>query len=89
MLHLYRSLLAARRASPALRRGSFRWVDGPSDDVLVYDRVAGDDGRRIAVNMGAEPVDLDLTGWTVDLESRAGALTASTLAPDCAVLLRR
>ena len=41
ILHLYRRLLAARRASPALRLGSWEGLDGP-EDVLAYRRREGD-----------------------------------------------
>jgi alpha-glucosidase len=39
VLHLYRRLLAARRASPALRRGRLRLLETP-DGVLGYERTA-------------------------------------------------
>ncbi len=40
ILHWYRRLLALRRASPALRRGSFALVDDGAADVLAYTRTA-------------------------------------------------
>jgi alpha-glucosidase len=40
ILHWYRRLLALRRATPALRRGSFRLLDGGAD-VLCYERSLG------------------------------------------------
>jgi alpha-glucosidase len=44
ILHLYRRLLGARRASPALRAGHFRWHPQASG-LLCYERAAGDDRR--------------------------------------------
>ena len=42
---------AARRASPALRRGMVRLHDAP-EDVLAYERVCGEDRRLVLVNFG-------------------------------------
>ncbi|HYI61289.1 MAG TPA: alpha-amylase family glycosyl hydrolase [Acidimicrobiales bacterium] len=98
ILHLYRRLLAARRASPALRTGDQRLREGPGG-VLAWERSAGDDRRVVAVNFGAEPADLDRPdlgpepgpGWAVEVASDGageGEPFTGALAPDTAVLLR-
>lgn len=57
MLHLYRGLLALRRASPALRDGGLRLVRSPAG-VLRYVRELGDDRLDVAVNFSDRSVDL-------------------------------
>ncbi|MEL7975698.1 glycoside hydrolase family 13 protein [Isoptericola sp. F-RaC21] len=64
MLSLYRRVLAARRAEPALRGGGLRWLDSLAgvplrDDILAFVREAAT-GDRLAcvVNLGPEPVPL-------------------------------
>jgi alpha-glucosidase len=88
-LALYRRLLAMRRESSALRRGSFEWVDAGSPTVLAYRRTEGDQSLLVAVNIGADSADVALDG-TVLLSSRAdrelGAFDGS-LAGDEAVVL--
>ncbi|MDQ3640702.1 MAG: alpha-amylase family glycosyl hydrolase, partial [Actinomycetota bacterium] len=64
MLHLYRRLLAARRASEALRLGSFRMVGVP-EGVVGYERAAPGGDRRLAlVNFTGEPVALPDEPWS-------------------------
>jgi alpha-glucosidase len=60
LLNLYRRLIALRRTRPALTRGSYRPV-AASGDLLVYVRAHGDDRILVALNLGAEPVALELT----------------------------
>jgi alpha-glucosidase len=87
MLHLYRDLLAARRASPALRRGTMRLRDAPGD-VLAYERAAGDDRRLVLVNFSEVPADVPLEEpWEVDVAS-APQPDAGSLPPWGAALLR-
>jgi alpha-glucosidase len=89
VLHLYRRLLAARRASPALQRGTFAWREaGP--DVLAWERVADDDVRIVAVNMGAQEALVPLEGIVEVASDGAGegAPFAGRLPPDGAVVLR-
>ena len=95
IVHLYRRILAARRASPALRTGGYRALDvGPAaGTVLGYERVAGEDRRVVLVNFGSEPAEVALAGhWAVDVDSDsdgaagAGAFTGR-LGGDQAVLL--
>ena len=69
MLALYRTALALRRGSDALRNGSFAWVPGPPGS-LVFAREAGDEAVVCAVNVEAEPFELP-----------AGELLAATVQP--------
>ncbi len=86
-LWFYRRLLAARRASPALRSGTFAWLDSPPD-VLAYERASGADRRIVLVNQGAEGAEVALTGaWAVELASD-GTSTPEALAGDSAVVMR-
>ncbi len=57
ILHLYRRLLAARRASAALRAGDFAFLDDAADvtgGVLVYERRAGGGRNRGAGDAGGD-----------------------------------
>ena len=58
VLNLYRRLLAARRASDALRGGS--WLRLPlADGVLAYERAARDDRRIVLINFTDEAIVAD------------------------------
>jgi alpha-glucosidase len=96
ILHLYRRLLAARKASPALQLGGYADVEAP-DGVVAWRRTAedvmgGTDGsgdRVVAVNMSTDPAELDVSG-TVLVSSDGvgeGERFSGTLAPDTAVLI--
>jgi alpha-glucosidase len=91
ILHRYRALLAARRASSALHHGDLALLDSP-DDVLAYRRAADDDCRTVLVNFSDEPRGAPLRGvWTVELASDGrgeGERYAGKLAASQAVLLR-
>jgi alpha-glucosidase len=71
ILHLYRRLLAARRASEALRFGSFRWLDAPPG-VLAWERACDDDVRHVAVNLTGDDLTLDLSGEVAVASDGAG-----------------
>jgi alpha-glucosidase len=73
ILHLYRRLLAARRASPALHAGEWRLLDSPGD-VLAYERRCGDDRRRVVANFGDETaVGVHWGGrWIIEVATSAG-----------------
>jgi alpha-glucosidase len=86
ILHLYRRLLACRRASPALHAGTWEPLDAPAG-VLAYERRAGADVRRIWANFGDEDVALDRRGWAVEVSSR-GDVGGETLRATEAVVLR-
>ena len=90
VLHLYRRLLAARRASPALSLGTQRLL--PSvDGVLAWDREAQGERRRLVVSFRDEVLEQPLDGtWTVQIASDGvgeGAPYTGTLAPDQALVL--
>jgi alpha-glucosidase len=59
-LHLYRDLLALRRATPALRDGSIELLDAPSG-VVAYERRHESSVVRVAVNFTDE--GQKLAGW--------------------------
>jgi alpha-glucosidase len=69
ILHLYRRLLACRRASPALHEGTWRPLGAP-DGVLAYERASGPDVRQVWANFeegdGRCPA---LGGWVVDVST--------------------
>jgi alpha-glucosidase len=68
-----RGLLAARRASPALRLGSLELLEDVPGDVVAYDRVHGDDRRRVWIDFGASP-GAHPEGWTAEVATDAAAL---------------
>jgi alpha-glucosidase len=86
--HLYRRLLAARRASPALRLGGYEDVAAP-DTVVAWRRTSDTGDRVVAVNMGDEPVTVDLAGEVLVASDGTGegADFSGTLGPDSAVLV--
>jgi alpha-glucosidase len=53
ILHLYRRLLTARRASSALQTGDFAWIDVP-ESILAWRRTDDGGQRVVAVNMGED-----------------------------------
>jgi alpha-glucosidase len=91
VLHLYRRLLAARRSSSALHRGSMHLLDLP-DPVLGYRREAGDDARLVLVNFGDEARAATVDGdWVVEVASDGqgeGQPYTGTLSGARAVVLR-
>jgi alpha-glucosidase len=90
ILHLYRDLLAARRASPALRHGAIRVVDAP-EHVLAYERSAGDDRRLVVVNFADRGLRVPVEGpWEPVVSShRTWPGSDGTLQPGEAVIFRR
>ncbi len=57
VLTLYRSLLALRRARPALHSGDMRFVDVGRRHLLAYERFAGEDRILIVLNFSSEPAE--------------------------------
>ena len=53
LLHEFQRLIALRRARPALRRGSFRFLHA-HDEVIAYARQLGDETVVVAINAGAD-----------------------------------
>ncbi|HEY5153150.1 MAG TPA: alpha-amylase family glycosyl hydrolase [Acidimicrobiales bacterium] len=93
ILHLYRRMLAARRASDALRAGSLTLLDDVAEGVLAYIREGGDDRRAVVINFTDQALDCihpALTG-TVEVASDGvgeGAPFSGVLGPDQALVLR-
>lgn len=91
ILHLYRRLLAARTASPALAAGAQRVVEA-GDGVLAWERTDGADRRIVAVSFTAEPVATRLgADLVVEVASDGrgeGDTFSGLLGPDSAVILR-
>jgi glycosidase len=83
LVWLYRDLLALRRATPALERGSWRRLDAP-EGVLAYERREGTSRALVALNFGSVPQNLALPAARVrgGLRTRCGA----TLPGDAAQL---
>ena len=97
MLHLYRRMLAARRASPALQAGDLRLLDDLPDGVLGYERSAeadsgGEADRRIVlINFTDAEVAVAAVPGTVIVSTHAAAEGApfdGTLGPDQAAVLQ-
>ena len=91
ILHLYRRLIAARRASPALQVGT--WTPLPSPDVvLAYERAQDGDRRAVLVNFSPTTVTVPLAGdWQIEIASDGqgeGSPYDGRLRGDCALLLR-
>jgi alpha-glucosidase len=69
ILHLYRRLLAARRASPALQLGTWQPLDSPPD-VLAYIRRHDKDQRVVLINFADKATAVAVDGdWTVEVAS--------------------
>jgi alpha-glucosidase len=93
-LHLYRSLLALRRRSPALQRGAQRLLDSP-EGIVAWERTDGDDRKVVAVNFTSEPRSMELTGQVVlsslpgddPTRRRSSEREAGDLRPDEAVIV--
>jgi alpha-glucosidase len=92
ILHLYRDLLAARHASPALQIGALELLDAP-EDVLAYRRHRGDDERVVLISFVGEPLAVDgfdhlMVERSSALDRPEGATLDGELLPHEAVLLR-
>jgi cyclomaltodextrinase / maltogenic alpha-amylase / neopullulanase len=59
LLHEFQRLIALRRARPALRRGSFRFLHA-HDEVIAYARQFGDETVVVAINAARSPHRLDI-----------------------------
>ncbi|MCA1660833.1 MAG: DUF3459 domain-containing protein [Novosphingobium sp.] len=85
MLALYRRLLGLRRAHPALSVGSLHLLEA-EDEVLAYERRAGDERLLVALNLGSAPRRLPLpTDAAIDETVGTTLVDPSTgpeLAPD-------
>ena len=97
LLSLYRRLITARRASPAIARGTHRSLFGIAPDVLAWLRESEDDRVLVLVNVGGSrrPCDLgrlqeDVGEVLVATSVRSGRVTLSglTLEPLEGIALR-
>jgi alpha-glucosidase len=90
ILHLYRRLLAERRASAALRLGAFAWLPAP-DGVLAWRRDAPGEARAALVNFTASAMEVSLAGdWTIRVASDGrgeGKRYPGWIGPDQALVL--
>ncbi len=91
LLNFYRQLLAFRRTSPAVQRGTYRALER-SSEVYAYERATADQRLLIALNFSSHPAQIRLDGeWHVRLSSvaRAQSKLSSplTLAANEAVIL--
>jgi alpha-glucosidase len=75
-LALHRSLLALRRAHPALSVGDITLLESEpgADDVLAYERRSGDDRVLVALNLGTTSQTVTLPEW-----ARRGRVLLSTI----------
>ncbi|SNR24299.1 alpha-amylase family glycosyl hydrolase [Actinomadura mexicana] len=62
LLCLYRSLIALRRDSAALREGSYRGLPGAPEGCLTYERRAGSDHKIVMLNLTGRPLRVPLPG---------------------------
>jgi alpha-glucosidase len=78
VLNLYRRLIAARHASPALARGEHRSFFGVAPDVLAWLRDA--DGERVLclINLAAEPRRCDLAQVIGRVAASSGSVVVAT-----------
>ncbi|MBY4895523.1 alpha-amylase family glycosyl hydrolase [Cupriavidus sp. AU9028] len=92
ILQLYRSLIAARRDSLALRLGDWEELDS-EPEMLVYRRRLGGDERIVCINFAARPLPYRPHGdWWIEIDSLPGTQARrfdGILEPEQAVVLRR
>lgn len=91
VLWLHRRLLRARRASPALRAGTWQRVAAP-DDLLAYERAGEGDVRRVVANFGDTETTVAWSGtaWRVEVATSVvteGHLWDGTMTPVSAAVL--
>lgn len=93
MFALYRRLIAERRASPALRRGSYRTLTSPKS-VFAYVREADGERRFVALNFSSRSARVAIPGGggrlrlSTDLSRPERPLNAELeLGPDEGVLV--
>ncbi len=89
MLHLTRRLMALRKAEPALRLGSLRFLDAP-EPVLAFERTHGGDVLICAFNLGHKAVAWTPEGHFAPLETiNTDAADPPGLAPLSGLIGRR
>jgi alpha-glucosidase len=80
MLHLYRRLLALRRAHPALAVGDFALLAAPAG-VLAYERTYGAERLVVLLNLTAHGLTIEWTGTPL-VSTLDGEPQPATLRPD-------
>ncbi len=90
VLNLYRRLLAVRKSSEALTVGDYHEVESANDDVLMYERVAGEERVIVGVSFADSSVAVAVTGEVlVSTDLRDGHADGSwTIEPHGAVVIR-
>lgn len=91
ILHLYRRLLTARHASPALTHGALELLDGLPPGILGYRRHSGADERLVLINFEERPTSIQGITGTIEVASDGTAEATpfpGTLPPNQALLLR-
>jgi alpha-glucosidase len=92
MLSLYRRMIRARRAIPALAGGAYRAIDDAPAGTFVFIREAPGSRAMVALNFAADPCEIDLPPGRIALSSdparepgTAGGRTR--LSPDEAIVV--
>ncbi len=81
LLNLTRRLIALRRAEPALRLGTLRFLDAPTP-LLAFERAHGDEVLTCVFNLGQETIVWTPPGEIVPLDSvNTGAADAAVHPP--------
>ncbi|MEO7197180.1 MAG: DUF3459 domain-containing protein, partial [Solirubrobacterales bacterium] len=55
-----RRLIALRRDSEAIHRGSYEAIEVPVPDCVAYERVAAGERKIVALNLSSKAVEIDL-----------------------------
>jgi len=87
ILTLYRRLLAARRAHPALSVGGFALL-AAEGDVLAYERRHGAERLIVALNLGGRPLRFALPDWASQCLPLLSTVDEAVMTGDGALLLR-
>jgi alpha-glucosidase len=87
ILALYRRLLAARRAHPALSIGDFTLLDADGD-VLAYERRYGSERLIVALNLGPEQQRLELPARANNFRPLLSTVDDAALVADRILRLR-
>lgn len=72
LLSWYRSLIALRRRTPALRLGSLRLLSNLDPAVLGYDRIDAASRLRVLANFADAPLSVDVGSWPAGCRLLAG-----------------
>lgn len=69
VFHYYRKLIALRKRTPVIQRGSFTLVDAQNEKVFAYTRELEDQKLLVVCNFTAEEVDFPIPGEFADAET--------------------